>query len=288
MLPDKDSFYKKFPMYTDGNLQLVHGRTTRDVKSDAKLIAYTSPEAFFQFFGGLVEGMTLDECWVEWCEAASSKALDRWEDWLKWDPSPKEWWVQPFTGQRLHIRNGVVETTTVDDPRMRVPNSRSFYKQFKDVVPGMKLAEVQQLVADGSSHGKACRSIYFFEPRVRRINCPVTNTQKERGQILGGLPPYLSTNKGDVRIFRVNNAADGRIDLVQVCLYALTKIWADSARTCVDKHVKERARDYFQYAHECIRLDPFFREHPEYLQRLKPGKMRVTRDCCVEVDFNVV
>ncbi len=287
MLPDKDSFYENFPKFTFEGLQCVDGVVTSNVKKDAKLLSLQSPDAFIKLYSRIREGWTIDQCWELWCDVGSSWTLDKWGYWRDWNPPPTTWWCQPTSGQRLHIRNGKVERMAGGSDGARVIPDRQFSRQFKHLEPGVTLEQARVYLSEGSYRSNSCKQIYYFKPKTRRKDAPMTRTRMDRETRSAKLPPFLSTGYADVRIFHKGGSVEAPVDYVQVCLFALTRIWTDGSRTHVRQEVKENVDAYFTYAWKCLCGNLFFRQHPDYLKRFKPGRMRVTKDCCVEVDFNV-
>ena len=100
-------------------------------------------------------------------------------------------------------------------------------------------------------------------------------------------PPLLSTTHVDVNVLFPDNNRYMYPDQVQVVLFALTKVWSDSRRIKVNPDVKKYTKTYVKFAYGQMLTNKYIKDNPKVYESLKPKAMRVTKDCCIEIDFEV-
>lgn len=277
----RDIFMRQAHKYTDGSLQIVNGIVSTDIKEDAlRLSKGTNNQPYWEFFENLCPGMSIEDAYLEWLQVLDTEQFETFLRWRLWTPTANEWWVgcgastMCFRDGKVRLRGTSIGGTPVK-AIMRGKNILSA------VTAGMTLDELRVTAAQGVYGGKKMEKLFQFKPTVATPQAQqrMTSTKVKKSE----LPPLLSTHFYDDRVFIGN----GNKDQIQIVLYAVSTVWVDNARTKVNPVVKACLKQYYDHAYRMLKECKYVREHPDVLDHITYGHLRVTKDCCIEVDFNI-
>lgn len=280
MSTEKQIFMERMPMYTNGKVQCINGLVTDKIARDAKHVGASAHPYFIRLFSAMRPGMTLMDCWRIWDQIVDWYELHQWLSRSTFNPGPDECWR--VRGIFYHMENGKVQSYQ-GTPRSTVYVGRAIHA-FDRVKVGMSLEDVRIILTSAPTY-KKLKTVHDFDPPVtatslsheRQCKRP---TPKERLE-------FLSTHNYMLNIFYPHDDVQLWPEQVQVVLYALTRIWDDKERTQLNQEFKNDTNSYFAFGYKCIRSSAFYKDRLYLHGKFKPSRLRVTRDCCIEVDFNV-
>lgn len=278
MFPDYDIFKHEFPKYTDGYVQCVDGVVKRI--DGGRLISVSADQEFFSFFSRIREGDTIQECWLVWRELLRNSKSRAWLIFdVKELPANSAWITKDGEPRRLY--NGFVTRGHSSDG-MRLDMSRPIKLALNKIPIGASAEEALERIRSAQGY-KRYERLRDFHPSTRTVTKSATLTLMDNKVT----PEFLSTHLHDVRVFYPGDDHNKRPDGFQVVMYALTRIWDDPARKRLSPRFKSNTQDYFNMAKKFLLRSDYIQRHKDILPHIEFGRMRVTYDCCIEVDFTV-
>lgn len=287
-----DIFKTQFPLYQCKGLTCDGEKVVKAQPGEKLLLSRRCDQLYYNLYSGIKEGQTIEEVFVFWSQMVQGNVgYVKWSEWLYWHPDSSDWWFGDL-GLRYHISEGVVQVA----PGLRGLKPAPMNSKYKEVLAklheGMTLEEARTFMMANVRGGKRWTSIYNFAP-------PTTDDPQESADVphntngdgiytRNNCPELLSTTAVDVRVLYPQGDSSRTPDQVQVILYALTRVWDDARRTKVNPRLKETLREYFDFAYKQAKTHVYMRQHPSVYSRMKSRALRVTKDCCIEVDFDIV
>lgn len=286
-------FRKQFQLYRFGDIACVAGRVCRSESDKLLVIGKTADKLYTRLYGRLKVGMSIEDAFDIWSAIVEHDAsYQRWDKYRNWSPKPHEYWVGK-DGNRYHVSAGMVHKAHGNYKGQLVKVTADVYELLRHVSAGTPIAQLRTYLATNMRGAGRWQSIYDFKPKVT-IKCdkdrrepkkekpPITKTS---GYDRTKCPPLCSMDDAKVRIMYPDNKPYLKPDLFQVRLFCLTRVWANEQRTIPNPELKENLREYVRYAYHKLGKDPYMKEHPEVYRNLKSGKIHITYDCCLEIDF---
>lgn len=297
MVTPFEVFERQFPKYCCAGVTCTDGKVCLAKANERKELGKTADEAYYHLYDKIHVGMSIHEAYEIWCSILRANPYYcKWAHYFTWSPLRREWW-KGIDGERYHIVDGIVTKVADDDPTVFDHRPLDYQQRhtLAELKEGMTLEEARDFMV---KHGRGCvrwSKLYSFEPKVKasaaqsgRIRKPITETTRHGAYNRDACPPLLSTTEVDVRILYPNCDDTQMPDQVQVILYALTKVWLDYP-VCkrVNPEAKKNSKIYAKFAKRQMSGSKFMKRHPSVYNNTHARAMRVTRDCCIEIDFEV-